>query len=56
MKTKEKTIHQLKKEVLIAYLSQQTPGITSEAKKHWMEKYEKARKQLEVQISMELNM
>lgn len=55
METKEKTIHQLKKEVLIAYLSQQTPGLTSEARKRWVEKYEEARKELEEQIAIELN-
>lgn len=50
MEEKEKTIHQLKKDVLLAYLSRKTPGLSIQGKKHWDEKYEQARCELEKAI------
>lgn len=51
MREKEKTIHQLKREVLVAYLTKKTPGLSKQAKKHWDEKYEASREALEKAIA-----
>ena len=51
MKNKQKNIHQLKADVLVAYLSLQVPGITTEAKVRWADKYEEARLELEKRIA-----
>lgn len=50
MEKREKTIHQLKRDVLIAYLSKKTPGLSLDSKRHFDERYEKARKELEEAI------
>lgn len=54
MKNKEKTTHQLKSDVLVAYLSLQVPGIATESKERWADKYEEARLELEKRIASEL--
>jgi hypothetical protein len=54
MKNKQKNIHQLKADVLVAYLSLQVPGLTTEAKERWADKYEEARLELEKRIASEL--
>jgi hypothetical protein len=54
MKNKEKTTHQLKADVLVAYLSLQVPGLATESKERWTDKYEEARLELEKRISSEL--
>lgn len=46
MKKTEKTIHQLKREVLLAYLSKKTPGISDSAKEAFELRYQEARSHL----------
>lgn len=45
---------ELKKEVLTAYLNQQTPGLSSIKKREWEKRYNDARMKLAERIAIEL--
>lgn len=51
MYRKEKTIHQLKKDVLLAYLRKKTPGLSEVSLQYLDAEYEKNREALEKEIA-----
>ena len=55
MKEKGKTMSQLKAEVLIAYLNQKAPGLTSKSTEQWADEYNKSRVALSKRIAIEFN-
>lgn len=53
MREKEKKMHQLKREVLLAYMSKKTPGLSKKSKQHWEERYTQSKKELSEAIENE---
>lgn len=54
MYREEKSIHQLKKDVLLAYLRKNISGLSEESYQYLNAQYEKNRKRLEKAISREI--